>query len=299
MKIYINSAVQLIDSIVQTKVSKDGNELDIHQIQLPDLGNVITANQARRLSKIVKASLYTATKALAEANCTMPDGILTATGLGCLEDTEKFLVELISNNEEVLSPTSFIQSTHNTISGQIAIFLKCYGINNTYTQRMHSWETALLDALMTLETESVSTLLVNAVDENTVLLNQFNKTIDTSNKITLGEQSISWVLSNVKNETSIASIENISFIKKEMNDEEAIHWLKDKVDIATMDQLFSNVNLPLLNVSLLESTLSMTSSAVYMQQIIECYKNKTYNKTALYINHFNSYHTLIVFNNAN
>ena len=53
----------------------------------------------------------------------MPDAIITGTGLGCLEDTEKFLTAMVTNKEEFLTPTSFIQSTHNTVSAQIALLL--------------------------------------------------------------------------------------------------------------------------------------------------------------------------------
>ncbi len=46
----------------------------------------------------------------------MPGAIITGTALGCLEDTVTFLTRMIELNEELLPPTAFIQSTHNTVA---------------------------------------------------------------------------------------------------------------------------------------------------------------------------------------
>lgn len=52
------------------------------------------------------------------------DAIITATGLGCLADTEKFMNALMDNREQMLNPTAFIQSTFNTVGAQLALLLK-------------------------------------------------------------------------------------------------------------------------------------------------------------------------------
>ena len=51
-----------------------------------------------------------------------------------LENSEKFLLELCREGEHGLSPTLFMQSTHNTIAGTLAIRTHCHGYNITYTQ---------------------------------------------------------------------------------------------------------------------------------------------------------------------
>ncbi|MFH1296138.1 MAG: beta-ketoacyl synthase N-terminal-like domain-containing protein [Bacteroidota bacterium] len=96
-----------------------------------------------------------------------PDAIITGTGLGCMEDTEKFLGNMIKNNEEFLTPTSFIQSTHNTVSAQIALLIKCHGYNFTYVHRGFSFETAILDSLVRLENNRIKNVLFGAADELT------------------------------------------------------------------------------------------------------------------------------------
>ena len=98
----------------------------------------------------------------------IPEAIITGTGLGCLEDTEKFLGSMIGNKEEFLTPTSFIQSTHNTVAGQIALLMKCHGYNFTFVHRGISFESALFDAIMQLETGQCKNVLVGGGDELTV-----------------------------------------------------------------------------------------------------------------------------------
>ncbi len=90
------------------------------------------------------------------------DGIIVATGLGCLGDTKKFLLD--SNEHDSPSPTPFIHSTHNTIAGQLGLQMKCHGYNITHTQVGACFEGALIDA--TLQ-ETDGWYLVGAVDEQT------------------------------------------------------------------------------------------------------------------------------------
>ena len=70
------------------------------------------------------------------------EAVVTATGLGCIADSEKFLDSLIANEERMLNPTPFIQSTFNTVGAQIALLrgLHCY--NTTYANRWTSFENA-------------------------------------------------------------------------------------------------------------------------------------------------------------
>jgi 3-oxoacyl-[acyl-carrier-protein] synthase II len=77
----------------------------------------------------------------------------------------------------MLNPTSFIQSTHNTVGAQIALLVKCYGYNNTFAHRGFSFENALLDGIMLLKDKEVKNVLVGVADEITnisfAILNRF------------------------------------------------------------------------------------------------------------------------------
>jgi hypothetical protein len=111
--------------------------------------------------------VYSAMKCMRDTGINAPDAIIAGTGLGCLEDTEKFLTSIYNSEEKLLNPTPFIQSTHNTVAGAIALAVKCHGYNATYTQRGFSFESALEDALLQLNEIPSRNILVGGFDEVT------------------------------------------------------------------------------------------------------------------------------------
>lgn len=141
--------------------------------QLCDLRNYVKPLEIRRMGKIIKSSLLSSLKALEQAGIECPDAIITATSLGCLENSERLLVQLHEEGEVMLKPTYFMQSTHNTISSNIAIHTKCHGYNMTYTHGAQSLEWALRDARMLLRSGKVRSVLVGLHDETTVMWRSF------------------------------------------------------------------------------------------------------------------------------
>jgi len=133
----------------------------------PDYKDYINPVMARRMGRIIKMGVAAARICLKDSGIDVPDAIITGTGLGCIEDTEKFLISILENDERLLPPTSFIQSTHNTVSAQIALELKCNGYNYTYVHRTLSFESALLDALIQFAEKEAKTILLGAADEIT------------------------------------------------------------------------------------------------------------------------------------
>ena len=133
----------------------------------PDYKSFIDAKSLRRMSRIIKMGVATASACLQEAGETNPGAIITGTTYGCLEDTGIFLTEVIQRNEELPPPTAFIQSTHNTVGAQVALLLKCHNYNNTFVHNGFSFESALLDALLLLKENEADTVLVGSVDELT------------------------------------------------------------------------------------------------------------------------------------
>lgn len=133
----------------------------------PPYKEYIHPKELRRMSKVIRNGIIAARISLEDSKLKMPDAILTGTGLGCAVDTEKFLSNMAKNKETLLTPTSFIQSTHNTIAGSIAIGLGCHNYNMTYVHRGFSFETALHDAKMMLDTDEIENALVGGFDEMT------------------------------------------------------------------------------------------------------------------------------------
>lgn len=134
-------------------------------LQLPDYKAYFSPIASRRMAKGVKNGIVAATKALSQAQLSMPDAIITGTGLGCIEDSDKFLRAILDNNESFLTPTSFIQSTHNTVGAQIALHLGCKGYNFTYVNGSVSFESALMDAQMMFDERQAQNILVGGIDE--------------------------------------------------------------------------------------------------------------------------------------
>lgn len=133
----------------------------------PVYRNYIDPIQLRRMSRLIRMGISAAKIGLQDAGLAMPDAIITGTGLGSVEDTEKILAD-ISRQEQFLNPALFIQSTYNTISSQIAIQLKCHNYNSTYVHRTFSLESGLIDGLMQLQEGTAENILVGGIDEMTI-----------------------------------------------------------------------------------------------------------------------------------
>ncbi|MCL1968049.1 MAG: beta-ketoacyl synthase chain length factor [Bacteroidetes bacterium] len=177
--------------------------------QDPDFSAFIPPMIARRMSKIIKRAIVSSKLALTDAGLDMPDAIISGTGLGCIEDTEKFLTAMIQNNETLLQPTHFIQSTHNTISSQIAMQLKCYGYNNTYSHLGISFESALLDAFLQLKTNACKNVLVGGYDEMTSNYYLMLSKLGFWNHCFSGEGCTSLILANQQTENTYCKIEAV------------------------------------------------------------------------------------------
>ncbi len=141
-----------------------GNRLNCIE---PDYGQLIDPKMIRRMSRIIKMGVAAAMDCLKTSATEMPGAIITGTAYGCLADTEVFLSKMVENREELLTPTAFIQSTHNTVGAQIALLLKCHNYNNTFVHRGFSFESALLDAITLLQEQHALTVLVGGIDELT------------------------------------------------------------------------------------------------------------------------------------
>ncbi len=123
----------------------------------------IPANVLRRMSKTVKLGL-TAAAALID-NEQPPAGIVMGTGNGGMEESGRFLNQIVEYNEDLLTPGNFVQSTPNTVTSQLCMLLKRKEYNITHVQRGLSFETAMLDVAMLLKEHPEQTYLLGGVDE--------------------------------------------------------------------------------------------------------------------------------------
>lgn len=237
-KVFINglSSISAQDTfktnfLESVEVIEDKNVLEAKQ---PSYKEYIAPGAIRRMAKGVKMGVACAIETLKEANIELPDAIITGTGMGCVEDSEKFLKNILDNDEQFLTPTSFIQSTHNTVAGQIALTIQCKAYNFTYVNGSVSFESALIDALTQFKQYEINSALIGGVDEtsnHTMDLYKLNGTIkkdedapysivnSQSNGVVFSEGANFCALSNTKSESSYAELKDVKIYNKLSSEE--------------------------------------------------------------------------------
>ncbi len=131
----------------------------------PEYKQFINPGSLRRMSNVIRMGLTVSRSCMEKAGLEKPGAIIIGSGLGCVQDTAKFLNQVIDQDEQLLNPTAFIQSTHNTVSGQIALLLGCREYNLTFSQKSLSFESALMDAILLLDEKETGNVLVGGIDE--------------------------------------------------------------------------------------------------------------------------------------
>lgn len=209
---------------------------DYVRAQEPDTRGLIVPSEARRMSRILKRTVSTAITALDISDVKHPDAIITGTGMGCMENSEKFLIDLSRFGENCLKPTLFMQSTHNTISSLIAIILKCHGYNNTYSHKGISFESSLLDAWIQMKGGMIRNALVGAHDEVTPFMDLVMGHTHPEYSF-VSEASVSSVLTDNASSNNICEVVDVRlFHRPELKD------LADLLDNQSDNLLLLGVN---------------------------------------------------------
>ena len=158
----------------------------------PDYKEVITnANLRRRMNRMLKMGTYAALKCLDGMDV---DLILTATSLGSISDTEKMLDTIYTSEETLGNPTAFIQSTFNTLAGNIAQLKQTHIPNITFVNRADTVANALRYVQVKLAGDANNILYVSS-DEKTEL----SESVLTQFKLSaIGEGAAAMILSSEK-----------------------------------------------------------------------------------------------------
>ncbi len=211
---------------------------------LPDFKSYFEPLERRRMSKIIKTGAVCAIEAIKEANIEKPEMIISGTGLGCIEDTEKFLNNVLKSETSMHTPTAFVQSTHNSIGALIAVKYKCHGYNVLYANKTVSFENALVDAMLHFTEGEVTNILLNGFDELTSENYELKKQAglfkseecnnldiyksDTPGSIP-GEGAASFILSNSQSSANFARLDSVELHYCFKDREELKVWIADSL----------------------------------------------------------------------
>lgn len=168
-------------------------------VPLNNLREFISPMESRRLCPLLKSALMTSLTALREAGITTPDAIVVATSYGMFENSEKILLQMCREGEHGLSPTLFMQSTHNTVAGTLAIHTHCHGYNITYTHldKNVALEQCMNDIKMLMQQGKIETALVGYHNEITPILHDLLLRLNGKNH-PVGVTSIAKVIRKTK-----------------------------------------------------------------------------------------------------
>lgn len=287
--IYINNIKQIS---IQEPLSDAWFDDPLYPVTLynegkdPDFKQFLPIPIMRRLGRLLRRATVTSTEVLKGFEAEDLDGIISGTGLGCIENTEKFLTSMIENDERYLQPTYFMQSTHNTIGSQVALYLKCKGYNNTYSHRGTSFDSALFDAYVQMNLGHLHKVIVGSHDELTpnyfVLLGKSGywkqddsqiatlKDGDSAGSIS-GICSLSALLSDCLDESSLCKIEGMTMLYKpdEAELETTCSELKRKAGIAGFDAVVTGISGDKVNDDVYKSIFS----SVYADAPVIWYKH--------------------------
>jgi 3-oxoacyl-[acyl-carrier-protein] synthase II len=258
------------------------NDIRLKSIE-PDYKAFIDLKSIRRMSRIIKMGVTAGLACLQDAQITSPDAIITGTAYGCLEDTGVFLSKLVEFKEQMLTPTAFIQSTHNTVGSQIALMLQCHNYNNTFVHRGFSFESALLDATTLIEANEANSILIGSIDEITnyshAILTRMGlykrntvsnlKLYDSHSKGTInGEGAAFFVLSNQPSTNDYAILDGFATFYKPTNSTE----IEVKINAFLSEQQVAIADIDLI---ITGKNGDVVGDGIYTELEQSIFKNKT------------------------
>jgi 3-oxoacyl-[acyl-carrier-protein] synthase II len=256
---------------VSTQNTTDGSFLDapifydnevVLNVVKPNYSSFIdSSSEIRRMSGCMKNGMVSSTIALTDNQNDNIEAIIVGTGMGCIYFSEKFLKSIIENNEEFLTPTPFIQSTHNAVAGQLAIKFGCKGYNFTYVDSASSFLSALFDGMLQIQNGEISNALIGGVDEmaeHTTELFQhiehfkqpnksFNFFSDKTKGHVLSEGASFFVLEDKKKETSYCEVVDVMSLPILRKDSSPTSWIysfltKNQIPVDEIDLLILGNN---------------------------------------------------------
>ena len=134
-----------------------------------DFTPFLDPRRLRRAEKIAKNALFCALQACKQGSISIDKphetGVSLAVGAGSLESTCKFMDSILTDGDELSSPTAFAGSVHNATGLTLSLFLNAHGPCVTTGQLDASFPAAWLTALQFLQSKMCRNVLVIAAEE--------------------------------------------------------------------------------------------------------------------------------------
>lgn len=235
----------------------------------PVFRNYISGNEVRRMGSVMKRALVTSLKVLSETGIEHPDAIITGTCFGCMDYTNRFLNDMIENGEQTLSPTYFMQSTHNTVGSTLGIYTKTHGYNATYSHGGTSFELAVFDACMQMWLGKIRTALVGGHDEMIEsFYSLFQKTgyVGIPGMVPCGEVSVSMLLAAEKSANTLCELAGICICHRPAIDE-----LRQKIEKMLVE---AGLSLPEVGAVMTGINGNVKNDAFYHTVVDQLFKDK-------------------------
>ncbi|HIP31508.1 MAG TPA: 3-oxoacyl-ACP synthase [Crocinitomicaceae bacterium] len=287
--IHTISSISNQDSFRNENVYASLREFDAeNDVVAPDYKEFIPRNSLRRLSPILRMGLTCAMECKNVIGKDF-DSIVVGTALGCLKDTEKFLNTFITSTSDFLSPTAFIQSTHNTIGGQISLGLNNHAYNMTHTQNNLSFEVSLIDAILCIN-DGKKNVLVGAAEEKIDFLELVQPNLISADYPLASGASFFAISGEQQNSKVAIQAVDTNFRSKNVEKEILAFLTKEKIDLKEIDLLltsgtelnsttFSNKNINYMNFTGLHF-----STSAFATHIAHDFLNNNDAKFALVVN---------------
>lgn len=205
--------------------------------ELPDL-SLLSPNQRRRLGRLIQMALIAARRSH------KPDSgqrlaVVLGTGMGCLEDAEAFIENLIAKDEREPMPARFPNSVHNALASQVAIDQKALGLNSAPTSGEISFECALWQAINQLAIGEVDVALAGAADElNDYVLSIGKRWGIWNQRILPGEGATMVTLARADREAKgLARVETVRLgrYRRPFDPVREVDWVTSTVDLKTIE----------------------------------------------------------------
>lgn len=207
----------------------------------PPFKEYMAPGEVRRMGNLMKRALVTTLQVLQKTGIEHPDAMMTGTCLGSLDYTVRFLEAMTENGEETLSPTWFMQSTHNTVGSSLAIYTKSHGYNVTYSHGSISFDLAVQDAWMQMQLGKIKNALVGGHDEMVESYYQLMKKsgyVGQEGMVPCGEVAMSMMLNTDESADSLCELAGIRLCHRPTKEllQQHIDNLLSEADM-TMDDL--------------------------------------------------------------